>query len=133
MYYDAEPRRLGFCGLFNEYSLLPEKPYYSFVAFNELKKLGTQTETGIEDKDGLYSLAATDGEKYAILLSNYVGKDMGDTHSVSLDMSLFGNADKAEIYILDNQHELELSDTVDVSSGKLSISIPADTVILIKL
>lgn len=72
-YYDA---RLGvsvYGGLFNPLTLEPFCTYYAFKAFGELYALGDQTEcdTGLEK---VYAVAARNGEKKAVMISNLSGK-----------------------------------------------------------
>lgn len=74
MYYDAEISRMSFCGLFNEYDSSVEKPYFQFLAFGHLYELGTEVQVS-EDKDGIYTLAATDGSRSGIIVTNYHGED----------------------------------------------------------
>lgn len=72
-YYDA---RLGismYGGMFNPMTYEPLCTYYTFKAFGNLYKLGTQVAAKSGSKD-VYVLAATDGEKYGVLISN-TGKD----------------------------------------------------------
>ncbi len=70
MYYDATPTR-GHCGLFYFPNIVPTPTYYSFMAFNELYKLGTAVDIKISgEAKGLYALAAKKGDDAAFLLSN---------------------------------------------------------------
>ena len=132
MYYDAEVRRITFCGLFNEYSGLPEKPYYSLLAFNELKKLGTEIESGVKDGDGIYSLAATDGKETAVLVANFKGRDKGRDAEITLKTKTTGNGACAFVYTLDEEHDLELTDEFFIND-KTALKIPKDAVVLIKI
>ena len=52
----------------------PRTAYYSFVAFNQLYKLGDQLEA-VCDTEELYTLAATDGKHCALMLSNLTEED----------------------------------------------------------
>ena len=48
--------------------------YYAFAAFSVLYKLGTQL--GLEcDTEGVYAVAATNGKKNALMISNISGKN----------------------------------------------------------
>ena len=86
----------------------PLHSYYSMVAFNHLYQLGTQVEVE-NDTDELYALAATNGKKHALLISNLTGKtqelkldgvDLTDAHIYAIDqerlLSWAPNADKIE-------------------------------------
>lgn len=69
MFYDARIGRGIYAGMFNSITRHPHLLYYSFKAFNELFKLGTQVECTV-DKSDIYALAATDSKKQAILMTN---------------------------------------------------------------
>ena len=130
MYYDAEPGRISFCGLFNEYdSSILEKPYYSFLAFSELARLGTEVETS-DDSDGIYTLAATDGSDSAIMLTSY-GSECG---KVELNVSgAFGSC-RCSVLRLDEEHSLDeiISFTV-CDMQTLTLNIPKNSVTLVKI
>ncbi len=103
MYYDAEPGRIGFCGLFNEYdSSILEKPYYSFVAFNKLRALGTEAYTD-EDSDGIYTVAATDGTDAALMLTAYEN----ETEAVEIEVSGLSGKYEVKVSLLDEEHSLD--------------------------
>ena len=44
------------------------------VAFNQIYKLGTEVEA-VSDTNGLYALAAYNGNRHALLISNLTGND----------------------------------------------------------
>ncbi len=71
MIYDAKVGRNGYAPLFHPITRLPRKPYYAFLYFNELKKLGTAVETSCTGEDGVWALAAkcADG-RAALLMAN---------------------------------------------------------------
>ena len=52
----------------------PRTAYYSMVAFNQIYKLGTEVEA-VSDTNGLYALAAYNGNRHALLISNLTGND----------------------------------------------------------
>ena len=127
MYYDAEIRRIGYCGLFNEYTAECEKPYYALLAFNELKKLGTQIETDAVNENGYYALAASNDSEKAIMLVNY---DREDTR-VKLNT---GCTDKVvSIYVLDETRNLEVVSSFKTLDGVLDIELKENSVVLVKL
>ena len=75
VFYDA---RLGgsiYAGFFNPatYPTTPCQAYYAFAAFACLYKLGTQVALEGEEK-GVYAVAASNGKKSAIVISNVSGK-----------------------------------------------------------
>ncbi len=106
-YYDARIDSSMFCGLFNSYTLQPLCTYYGFKAFGELYTLGNQVECDFEKED-LYAVAATDGVKKALLLSN-----LGDDEEicVNLDPSM-------TVYTIDIDNMMTKT---DVSPGKFTI------------
>lgn len=70
MYYDARHVSVSAYGGFYDLNTFePSNVYYTFKAFGELYALGNEAEC-ICGKDGIYALAATDGEKRSIILSN---------------------------------------------------------------
>ena len=72
MIYDMRTDTAPFCPLFDIKTHKPIHAYYSLVAFNHLYKLKNQIETKC-DNDRLYTVAASDGCKTAILLANLTG------------------------------------------------------------
>ena len=67
-YYDARIGPSGYGGLFNPLTHKPLCTYYSFAAFGELYVLGNCVKS---DCDGIYTLAATDGNgKNAVMIAN---------------------------------------------------------------
>ncbi|MDF2684887.1 MAG: hypothetical protein K0S55_68 [Clostridia bacterium] len=128
-YYDAQPA-MQYCGIFNYNS--PQKPFYSFKAFNSLYKL--QNEVSILSEIGkIYVSAACNLGEGAILLSNYNGKDI----NILIEVSGFTsqNGVEAEYYLIDDENNLEFkySEIYNGSIIKPIIKIMKNTVILIKL
>ena len=68
-YYDARLQASAYGGLFAPLTYEPVCTYYSLYAFGELYALGTQVECSCTE-EGIYAIAATDGEKKAILIVN---------------------------------------------------------------
>ncbi len=68
-YYDARIDASMYGGLFNPLDHTPLCTYYSFKAYGELYVLGTRVEA-IGGDSNVRVLAATDGEKRAVLISN---------------------------------------------------------------
>ena len=78
-YYDA---RLGismYGGLFNPMTYEPLCTYYSFKAFGKLYELGNQVAAECDERD-IYVLAATDGDRCGVLISN-----TGEDREIRLD------------------------------------------------
>ena len=132
MYYDARPTT--WCGLFTTHTHTPKKPYYAMLAFSELKKLGTAVYSEISDD--IYSLAATNGTEHAVMLSRFNdGKTQPETVRLELCGITDGTPVKAEYYLLDKEHNLELvkEDFFTVSCGAVYLKMPDHTLYLIKL
>ena len=129
MYYDAEIGRRAFCGLFNEYEGYTEKPYFQFLAFGNLYELGTEVEVS-EDKDGIYTLAATDGEKGGIIVTNYHGEDT----NCLIDIKGLTGEKACEIYITDNvrKHE-KICEFIAKDIKEIKLSLKTDSFAFVKL
>ncbi|MBR2353225.1 MAG: hypothetical protein IKC59_08405 [Clostridia bacterium] len=84
--------------LFDFRTQKPLCSYYSMVAFNHLYRLGTQVELKC-DTEGLYALAATNGKKHALLISNLTGSKQ--------PLALEGvDLSDARFYVIDEGHLL---------------------------
>ncbi len=82
-YYDSRINTASsYCGMFNAYTRQPVSVYYAISAFGELYALGNETEC---DCDGVYAISAADGNKKAVLVTNY--SDSETTVSTNLDNS----------------------------------------------
>lgn len=75
--------------------------YYTFAAFSSLYKLGTQASLDC-DADGVYAVAATNGKKHAIMISNISGKEQ-DLNINGADLS------DARWYLIDDRRLLSWS------------------------
>jgi len=74
-YYDAGIGVSVYRGLFNPLTFTPFPTYYAFRSFNTAYKLGEECNSGAEE-EGVYTLAATDGERGAIIISNTLGEEI---------------------------------------------------------
>ena len=81
-YFEADVVK-EWCGIFEvdkmsicakKATFKPHKAFYAFKAFNELYKLGEEKKVSC-DGEGIYTCAASDGERFGILVSNYGGGD----------------------------------------------------------
>ena len=110
MYYDAWVGS-SYCGLFNPIDKSVFKAYYAFVCFNELDRLKHQVRVE-GGADGIYRVAAGDGEQGALLFINLTGK------SIPLDIAVKGISGweeggiEAELYRTDREHEFEQSSLI---------------------
>ena len=74
MYYDARYVSISaYGGFYDLETYQPSCVYYSFKAFGELYALGNEVECTCPG-DGVYAVAAADGEKRAVILAN-IGQD----------------------------------------------------------
>ena len=97
-YYDAKMGASAYGGMFNPLTQKPFCLYYGFKAFGELFALGDQAECAVDAQD-VYAVAATDGEKKAVLIAN-IGKDA----DLTTDLEGF------TVYLVDETHSLEAID-----------------------
>ena len=130
MYYDARP--CGMNGMFSTDFVCDRlKGYYPFYMFNTLYKLGTQVAS--TDDEHLYSLAAADETRGAIMLTHYDDDDNAAPRDVAIHCKGMG-AVKAKWYILDASHDLELfrEETYTADEYTLYANMPDFTSILIE-
>jgi len=74
MFYDA--RNPGMNALFNSISGQPMRGYYPFIAWRNLRRLGTRVKTTSEFKNGVWTVAARGADrKLGILVVNYTDDD----------------------------------------------------------
>ena len=98
-YYDSRyGEATRYAGFFHPMTGKPCCTYYSFLAFGKLYALGTQAEC-ISDTEGLYAVAATDGEKKALMIANISGEDQ----------ALAINQEGGKVYLIDETHFLTLT------------------------
>ena len=72
--YDMRTNTAPFCPLFDIRTHRPIHGYYALVAFNALYQLGNQVELAC-DTDRLYAVAASDGARHALVISNLTGRE----------------------------------------------------------
>ena len=102
--YDMRTANAPYCPLFNPITHKPIHGYYSMVAFNTLYRLGMQAEV-ICDTEGLYVLAATDGSRHALMISNLTG----ETQPLSIDGA---DLSHARYHVIDQERLLSWSPMV---------------------
>ena len=118
MFYDARLQGSVYAGLFNPMTLTPAQAYYAVVAFNELYKLGSQSTLEIDaDTENLYAVAATNGKRNAIVISNVSGGPQ-ELNVEGVDLS------EAKYHVIDDQRLLSWSPAINV--------LPNNTVVLIE-
>ncbi|MBQ7321624.1 MAG: hypothetical protein IJW99_05970 [Clostridia bacterium] len=96
--YDMRISDAPYCPLFNPITQKPIQGYYSLVAFNTLYRLGTQVKTDC-DTEELYVLAASDGKRHAMMISNLTG--------TAQELTIEGaDLSDARFYVIDNERLL---------------------------
>ena len=96
--YDMRTNTAPYCPLFDIRTHKPIHAYYSMVAFNSLYKLGMQIEAEC-DNGRFYVLAASDGKRNALMLSNLT-EARQELNIEGVDLS------DARFYVLDNDRLL---------------------------
>jgi len=100
MYYDAKYVSVSsYGGFYDAMTCEPSCVYYSFKAFGELYALGNEVEC-TSSQDGIYALAARDGEKKCIILSN-----IKEDCTVELDLP-----EGFCVFVIDKDHFIEKTD-----------------------
>ena len=117
-FYDARISASTYGGMFNPITLEPWPLYYSFAAFGELYRLGTQTECVYERKNGVYALGAADGKKRAAMLTNATAEDI--TVETNLPSTMTA-------YAIDEEKNLDLA-----LINPKKFTLKANTVVLFK-
>lgn len=115
MLYDAKRTPDDYCALFEPYTMEPFQPYYALVAFNFLYQIGTEVET-LCDTDEVYAVAASNGEKTAIMAVNLSGED---TELVIEGVDLSG----ARYYAIDELRLLSWSPAVKMLKNNMTVLI----------
>ncbi len=116
-YYDAQVKLISYCGLFNEYTAAPEKPYYAFLAFDCVKQYGEPVASC--DGDGLYTLASSSRDGFMLMITN----STDEPKTVDIECG----AKTARIRTLDRDHDLTetavIQAPVTLSVGALSVTL----------
>lgn len=100
LYYDAAFANINaYAGFFDVATLEPSCVYYSFKAFGELYTLQNEVEC-ICSEDSVFAVAATNGEKKSVILSN-VKKD------IEIETNL---SDDFYVYLIDAENFIAKSD-----------------------
>ena len=132
MYYDARPDI--WCGLWDTDYLTNLKGYYSFLAFSALRKLGTAVYS--ECDDYVYSLGAIGDDGAAVLFSHFEEPDGAQERHLTLSLeNLPEGCSNLEYYILDEDHDLELVRSEQISGGRktVELDLPPYTCYLLKI
>jgi len=122
MYYDAQPNG-KWCGLFYYPSERTTPCYESFVAFNELYRLG-DAAVCVSDIPSVFVAAATDGARQKFYLVNF-----SETEPRTFTPDLKGAKGAFDVRILDATHP-KLTPNGTWSAGS-SLTLPPQTLLLL--
>ena len=125
MYYDARPG--AFNGLFDYYTNAPLKGYYPFKMFHTLYTLGTACQCAADKKE-IYAAAAKGEADQAVMIS-YFTDDDDCKESCDITLDFCGGANKYEIWILDNEKDME---RIGFIATNEKITLSPNTVCLLK-
>ena len=131
MYYDASPG--GMNGMFGPLICDIRKGYYPFYAFNVLYKLGNSYKT--EDGDDMYAVAAKNGNEAAVIVTRFTDDDDAKQDKCMIKIEGLGKIAETEVYLLDEQHDLELVRCETFTGDKVGqiLNFDGKTMYLIKL
>ncbi len=128
MYYDARPCIMN--GLFcTDWLCECLKGYYPFKMFNALYKL--KNSVAVKDDSNIY-IAAADGDHSAIMLTYFDDNDQAGPVDVQISLAGLSGEKAAEIYLLDQTHDMELVRSERVTDS-ISLHMPLYSTVLIKL
>ena len=118
-YYDAKLAAGNYSGFFAPFTRELTCTYYVFAAFGELYTLKNQVLCEMsEEQEGFYALAATDGDRSALMIVNH----SEESRQLSLDLD-----ESFSVYLLDQDHYLTRT---DASASRLPVK--ANQILLIK-
>ena len=114
--YDAGRLQGSYCAFFDPFTSKPTlHAYYSFAAFNFLRKLENEVENTC-DTNGIYVSAAVKNGKGALMISNISGMEQ--------ELKLEGvNLDGARWYVIDSKRLLSWSPEVKTIGNNMVILI----------
>lgn len=117
MYYDARYVSISaYGGFYDIATYQPSCVYYAFKAFGELYTLRNEVESSCS-KEGIYTIAAQDGDNKAIILSN-----------IREDVKIITNLPKDfNVYLLDKENHL-----TKTKWNPRKFTLKENTVVLIK-
>jgi hypothetical protein len=124
MYYDAQPSQC-YGGLYYFPSLKLTKTYYSFMAFNDLFRLGTAVECQCNGFDDVYVCAAKKNDKKgAVLIINR------KLEKREVPMTTTGIDGVPKCFLLDSSHLLTETNHM-MADGR--VILPPQSVLLMRI
>ncbi|GIP33285.1 hypothetical protein [Paenibacillus sp. J2TS4] len=132
-YYDGQPTAL-FCGLF-DYHGVPQKTYYTFQAFENLRRHNVRLHCELpEDAEGLSCLAAKDENgAIAALLTNFHNEDRGLTLRLNGLTDSASAYERIQIYSIDGERNLELIQEEQLSSAEWKLELKKYSVFYVRI
>lgn len=107
MYYGVDPTSL-FNGIFKYVNHEPNKTYYIYEMFRDMKELGTYVEVPYS-QENIYSCGATDNKgNYAFTLTYFDNDDEAPAKDICLEFNNNSEKVKVSYYLLDEAHDNEL-------------------------
>lgn len=116
-------------GFLNQNDKSTDKPWYSFEAFGKLYSLGNIAETKVFG-DGIYAVSATDGNRGAVLISNYSSPD----EETKISIRGFEGNKNFTLKCISKDLNFEEIFSFTASTGTdVKLKIPSQTVIFIEI
>ena len=136
MYYDARPTAWNGLFDFSQLGKCTLKGYYPFVMFNTLYRLGESVAVAWEEPN-LYACAARNETDGALVLTHFNDTDQSEPKDITLELCGYGNENgtELEIYLLDEEHDLTLKESIVFYGDRLlwKTKLPNFTSYLLKL
>ncbi len=133
MYYDARPTVWN--GLFDLWQIEHSTTtgYYPFPMFNALYRMGNEVASTSEGD--VYTCAARDGDRAGVVFARYNDDDATEATTVSVALTGLGERTEAEIYLLDDDHRLTLTQKMTFAGDRFEweTEVPNFTCYLILL
>ncbi len=130
MYYDARP--CGMNGMFcTDFVCENLKGYYPFRMFNELYKKGNAIL--VEGSENIY-VAAAKGDNYdaSIMLTYFDNDEKEDFKDIEIQLCDNDKTRTAEIYLLDENNDMELVKT-EIVNGKINLKMSLFSTVLVNV
>ncbi|MBO7175767.1 MAG: hypothetical protein J6W14_00195, partial [Clostridia bacterium] len=136
MYYDARPTAWNGLFDFSQLGKCTLKGYYPFVMFNTLYRLGESVAVAWEEPN-LYACAARNETDGALVLTHFNDTDQSEPKDITLELCGYSNENgtELEIYLLDEEHDLTLKESIVFYGDRLlwKTKLPNFTSYLLKL
>ncbi len=133
MYYDARPS--SYCGLFDTDTLQRRPGYYPFYFYGNLYRMGTALPL-TDLPAGIYGCAATDGERYGVLLTRYQDGGVPGKEEAPFALQLElpgGETCHVTQYRLDGACPPRSETLTPDENGALTLSCPMYTVLYLEI